>query len=156
MHPANGTYSAIDLSITDASLIQDFNWSVHDDLCGSDHFPTILESVTTTPQSSVPRWNFNKADWGRFADLCHEKITLDTFQDDSDPIQSFTNVLTAIATECIAKTSTTTRIRKPWFTYECKDAIKKRKKAEKTFKIHPTAVNLNVYKQVRAQTRRTN
>ena len=46
LHPASGTYTAIDLSITNSELIQDFKWYVHDDLCGSDHFPTVLESFT--------------------------------------------------------------------------------------------------------------
>ena len=40
IHPATGSFSAIDLSICSPSLFMDFNWVVHDDLCGSDHFPT--------------------------------------------------------------------------------------------------------------------
>ena len=43
LHPGNGAYSAIDLTVTDGALLQDFSWKVHDDLCGSDHFPIILE-----------------------------------------------------------------------------------------------------------------
>ena len=73
-------------------LVQDFKWYVHDDLCGSDHFPTVLESFTPCPTNSVPRWNFNKADWDRFVGLCKEKITADTFQHDTDPIESFSNL----------------------------------------------------------------
>ena len=42
IHPATGSFSAIDLSICSPSLFMDFNWVVHDDLCGSDHFPTFL------------------------------------------------------------------------------------------------------------------
>jgi len=155
LHPASGTYSSIDISIATATLLSDFNWSVHDDLCGSDHFPTVLKSVNSSPQLSISRWNFTKADWDQFAVLCHEKITLDTFQDEADPIESFTNILTAISTKCIAKTSSVPRIRKPWFNSTCKDAVKQRKKAEKRFRAHPTTANLNIYKQVRAQTRRT-
>ena len=48
LHPATGTYSAIDLTITDPSLLQDFTWSVHGDSCGSDHFPIVLEPTTAT------------------------------------------------------------------------------------------------------------
>jgi hypothetical protein len=39
LHPGNGSYSSIDVSIVDPSLLLDLNWTVHDDLCGSDHFP---------------------------------------------------------------------------------------------------------------------
>ena len=62
LHSASGTYTALDLSITNPELIQDFKWYVHGDLWGSDHFPTVLESFTPCPTNSVPRWNFNKAD----------------------------------------------------------------------------------------------
>ena len=34
LHPATGTYSAIDLSICDPSLFLDYNWKVHDDTWG--------------------------------------------------------------------------------------------------------------------------
>ena len=43
LHPGNGSYSFIDLTIIDPSLLLDLHWSVHDDLCGSDHFPVIVE-----------------------------------------------------------------------------------------------------------------
>jgi hypothetical protein len=48
LHPGNGSYSAIDLTVTDPSLHLDFSWKVHDDLCGSDHFPIVLESLHST------------------------------------------------------------------------------------------------------------
>jgi hypothetical protein len=48
LHPGNGSYSAIDFTVTDLSLLLDFSWKVHDDLCGSDHFPIILESLHST------------------------------------------------------------------------------------------------------------
>ena len=39
LHPATGTYTSLDLSICFPTLLLDFDWKVHDDLCGSDHFP---------------------------------------------------------------------------------------------------------------------
>ena len=155
LHSASGTYTAIDLSITNSELIQDFKWYVHDDLCGSDHFLTVLESFTPCPTNSVPRWNFNKADWDRFVGLCKEKITADTFQHDTDPIESFSNLLINIASDSIPKTSIVPCIKKPWFTQICKDSVKQRKKAEKYFRLHPSPANLNLYKQLQAKTRRT-
>ena len=136
-------------------LIQDFKWYVHDDLCASDHFPTVLQSFTPCPTNSVPRWNFNKGDWDRFVGLCKEKITSDTFQHDTDPIESFSNLLINIASDSIPKTSTVPRIKKPWFTQICKDSVKQRKKAEKYFRLHPSPANLNLYKQLQAKTCRT-
>ena len=51
-HPASGTYSALDVSIADPANVDEFMWSVHDDNCGSDHFPTILDAIS--PSSDVP------------------------------------------------------------------------------------------------------
>ena len=44
LHPGTGIYSAIDLTLADASIFLDYSWKVHDDTCGSDHFPIILEN----------------------------------------------------------------------------------------------------------------
>ena len=87
--------------------------------------------------------------------LCKETITADTFQHDTDPIESFSNLLINIASDFIPKTSTVHRIKKPWFTQICKDSVKQRKKAEKYFRLHPSPANLNLYKQLQAKTRRT-
>ena len=63
LHPCNGFYSAIDLTVTDPSLLLlDFSWNVHDDLCGSDHFPIILESLHSTVGERPTRYKFDKAD----------------------------------------------------------------------------------------------
>ena len=63
LHPATGTYSSIDLSICDSSLLTDFDWKVHDDLCGSDHFPVVLEHVSADLNKRTPRFKFEKANW---------------------------------------------------------------------------------------------
>jgi hypothetical protein len=43
IHPATGSKTSIDLTICDPSLVMDLSWMVHDDLCGSDHYPLLLE-----------------------------------------------------------------------------------------------------------------
>jgi len=43
IHPATGSTSALDL-ICGPSLVLDYEWNIHEDLCGSDHFPVILTS----------------------------------------------------------------------------------------------------------------
>ena len=63
LHPVNGSYSAIDLTVTDPSLLLDFSWKVHDDLCGRDHFPIILESLNSTVGERPTRYKYDKADW---------------------------------------------------------------------------------------------
>ena len=53
-HSVYNSTSAIDLAVAYPSIALDFQWSVHDDLCGSDHFPIFLTSYaednTTHPR----------------------------------------------------------------------------------------------------------
>jgi hypothetical protein len=44
IHPATGSKTSIDLTICDPSLVVDLSWRVHDDLCGSDHYPIIVSN----------------------------------------------------------------------------------------------------------------
>ena len=56
----------------------------------------------------------------------------------------------------IPKTSTNSkRIKILWFTEECKEDIKARKKAERLLNKFPTSVNLNNFRISRAKTHRT-
>ena len=52
--------SQIDLSVCDPSLVLDFEWRVHDDLCGSDHYPIILSSTSSNPTFLPERLNLKK------------------------------------------------------------------------------------------------
>ena len=45
LHPATGTYTSLDLSICFPTLLLDYDWKVHDNLCGSDHFTFILSNI---------------------------------------------------------------------------------------------------------------
>ena len=61
LHPATGTYSAIDLTICDPYLFLDYNWKIHDDTCESDHFLILLENTTDEWSKRTPSWNLGKA-----------------------------------------------------------------------------------------------
>ena len=43
----HGSYFSIDFSIVDPSLLIDLEWSIHDDLCGSYHFPIFVNTNDT-------------------------------------------------------------------------------------------------------------
>jgi hypothetical protein len=93
LHPATGHYSSLDLSICSPTLFLDYEFKVHDDLCGSDHFPTFLTSVTPVTSGQIPRWKFSKANWEKFNALCHSKLYPDRFKDLDDPISEFSTIL---------------------------------------------------------------
>ena len=155
LHPATGTYSPLDLAICSPVLLEEFDWSVHDDLCGSDHFPTILKATSSSSSELNPKWKFSKADWTKFATLCLENLTPKVLINTSDPIQSFSDALINIADNTIPKTSTAPRVHVPWFNNDCRQARRQRKRAEKCFSIHPTTQNLSSVKISRAKARRT-
>ena len=63
LHSGNGSYSAIDLSFASPSIFDRFSWAVHDDCCGSDHFPIVLKATESDTELKHPRWKFKQADW---------------------------------------------------------------------------------------------
>ena len=154
LHPGYGTYSAIDLTISVPSLLLDFSWRVEDDLCGSDHFPIIVELLGPPLEQREPKWKLDKADWHSFQLKCQEKL-IGEVADGPDAVREFTDVLISIAEETVPKTSTTPkRIKIPWFDDDCKKAIKDRKKAQRKFYRQPTQENLTSFKIARARARR--
>ncbi|VDI29762.1 Hypothetical predicted protein [Mytilus galloprovincialis] len=139
LHPGNGSYSSIDITIGDPSLLLDYSWRVHDDLCGSDHFPIVLEHLFTSAQQRVPRWKLDKADWSLFRNLCQAELQSKMFETVQDPILTFNTVLTSIADRTIPKTSANPKHpSKPWFDDACDQAIGDRKKYERRFNQQPT------------------
>ena len=69
LHPATGTYSAIDLTICDLNWFLDYNWKVYDDTWVRDHFPILLENSTDELSKRSPSWNLGKANWDGFKKL---------------------------------------------------------------------------------------
>ena len=132
LHPGNGSYSSIDLTIVDPSLLLDLHWSVHDDFSGSDHFPIIFEGNDPVKTDCTENWKLNKADWTLFENLCWQNILTEEFENETDPVQKFTDSLIHIASKYIPKISTSSkRIKTPWFTEDCKQEIYKPGKKQK-------------------------
>ena len=77
LHSGSGSQSAIDLSICDPSLYLDFSWKLHDDLCGSDHFPVIIHSDMAVPSVTNSTWKLSKADWDTFSNRAISDLEAD-------------------------------------------------------------------------------
>ena len=157
---SSGTFSAIDLTLSDPATFIEYNWRVHEDSCGSDHFPIIIENTKpgkSDPQtvSKTPRWNFKKANWQAYKKLCLDTLIPETNTNQEEPIIHFTNTLIDIANKTIPKTTTSPKHNNPWFTEECKTMIRVRQRILRKFKTNPSSENLDKYRQQRAKTRRT-
>ena len=99
-----GRRSHLDLAICDPSVHLDFEWSVSDDLSGSDHFPCYLHPTSNSAESLPQRWNFKRADWDKFSALCSSRLAEVSLETD-DPAATFTDVLIQCAKEAIPLTS---------------------------------------------------
>ena len=155
LHPGYGTYSAIDLSLSDPTLFLDFEWSVLNDTHGSDHFPVVLKYNGKPTDSHTPRWKLNKADWILFTELCLQTIVSDKYENYEEPVEAFSRDLIEIANRSIPKSKVNSfHISKPWFDSEVKEAIKARKKSLRKFNSQPTEANLTEFKMLRARARR--
>ena len=151
IHPASGSKSAIDLSIATADVGSNYSWAVHDDLCGSDHFPLIIQSHTPLKLQSISRWKLHKADWDTYIQKCSVLVNE---QSSIHSIPEFTDAIISIAATVIPKSNSSSKHRrKSWFTWECKIAVNNRKKALQIFNHNPTSLNLSNYKIIQAKTR---
>ena len=72
LHPGNVSYSAIELTVTDPSLLLEFSWKVHGDHCRSDHLPITLESLSSTIGKDLHDKNVTKLT-GICTNRCSEK-----------------------------------------------------------------------------------
>ena len=49
VHPGSGSASELDLSVCSLPLVLGYEWSAHDDLCGSDHF-SVIQTATSNDE----------------------------------------------------------------------------------------------------------
>ena len=149
LDPSSSTYSAMDLTLCDTSLFLDFTWRVYEDTCGSDHSPIVLESLH--PQDDdLPRWRLNKANWEEFRSQCQKHLIVNN----TETIPEFSKKLINIAKTCIPHNPTIHKRDRPWFSKECKVAIRLRRAALRKFNTEPTTSNLISFKFHRANARK--
>ncbi|GFO00797.1 RNA-directed DNA polymerase from mobile element jockey [Plakobranchus ocellatus] len=105
--------SAINLAVASPSIAAEYSWAAQSDLCGSDHFPIFLNFTSNFSNNvNATSFNFKKADWNRFRDLC--KLSLD---DSVADIEQFTSKLLDAARSSIPfHKGTKNKTRVPWFT----------------------------------------
>ena len=114
LKPYTGSYSAIDISISDPSSYIDYTWKVHNNLCGNDHFHIILEShnlsMTTT---DLPAWKQIRSTDNNLKTYAIENPNSTVL------IKHFTETI-GIANETIPKISPLNRCNALWFNKSAK------------------------------------
>ena len=153
-HVQTGTFSNIDLSISSADAELDFTWQVLEDLHGSDHFPILLKKVDGIPTNGVPRWKIEHADWSLFGSLVGMQTPIEDFTSVQEAIDHFTSRIHLAAESAIPRgTGHFLRPPVPWWSDECREAVRARKAALRQLKRRPSNETLVHYKKMRGEAR---
>ena len=141
-------------SLCSAVLAPMLAWRVHNDLCGSDHFPVILDflNLYQAPRK-LPHWHLKRADWNRYETRVQLVDQGDLPLNDS---VAYLNREILRAARCsIPQSGRTPRRRSvPWWNRELVVARRRRNRALRVFNRYPTAGNLNAVRQSQAYIRR--
>jgi len=150
IHPATGSSSAIDLSICSLDIFLHIQWKTLEDLCGIDHYLISISYGSTETSSAIPSGKLCKADCLSFSREGKEQLGC------SISLDEFSEKIIAIANNNIPKSKFSVRRHNTvWFSDTCKEAIKKKKKSLRKVKSSPTSENIQQYKIIWGQTRKT-
>ena len=154
-HVQSGTTSAIDLSFCTPDIAPDVQWTVFDDLHGSDHFPIRMEFLDQQPQPCEPRLLLRRADWDAF-----EAMTYMDEVDETMSVDEMTNLITqtlkvAASNAIPCSRGGTVRHKVPWWTDACTVANLERKTALRRYQRTRTEVDKIAYKRARARAQYT-
>ena len=106
---------------------------------------SLLRGVLPRPK----RWCTRRADWEAFTRECLAHLTPEV-----DDYDDFIVRLTQICDSTIPKSSGRPRKHNPWFSEECRVALREKRKAYRRAMKFPTPANFTLYKRARARCRR--
>ena len=142
----NKQNSNIDLAITNLTNFCKWNYFIHEDLSGSDHFPILMSHKMN---KVIISRSFNKINYATINEnMSKLQIT------DNMSIESHNNIIIKTLQTALEKTpnsqQNTSKVKKynVWWNIECKKAVKNRKKAFQKFKSYPTTKHWLEYKRL--------
>lgn len=146
INPINGELSFIDLSFSNASLVQRIEWNVLSNLTSSDHFPILIKIIPRHNDTSyvAERWNLKSPDQPLFTEFLElSKIKNPEILSINQLTEILTNLIINTGNLTIAKTKTKDQKPKvPWWNQNIKEAINAKEEALKKFKKQTTRMIL--------------
>jgi ribonuclease HI/endonuclease/exonuclease/phosphatase family metal-dependent hydrolase len=162
LNAANGTFSAIDLTLCSPTLAPKTAWEVEPYLHSSDHYPIKLHlhGLRHAPDSQrQPRWNMQYADFQKFAEEVDKQLPLLNEEEDIDNILNrFNKVILEAAHKHVRKVGylSPQRLRTvPWWNAKCAETVAQCKRTFHKMKRNPTIENIINFKKARAKKRFT-
>jgi len=149
-------WSVLDLSIVSADVASRCNATVHNEFIGSDHSIVQIAIQGSDPptKTHIPRWNFQRANWQRFSNLCDLSLPSISMELEQSYQLCETSILQA-ATASISQTKYSEKISVPWWNVECDRAIKNKKHAFNRMKRTRSQTDIIIFKRCRVKARRT-
>ena len=152
---SSGDLSHIDLTVVSNDIAHLIDWNTDKDLHSSDHFPIHLQLYTPDPVPNLPPmfagWNVHKANWTAFQ-MCNDFVfNHDLGIENCDII---TQALVENAQIHIPIRNGNSKYQCPWWSAECRDAIRDRRRAQNRMRRDPHSLFLRIeYRKARAKTR---
>lgn len=155
--------SVVDLSICSAQLSSSLSWHILDSTHGSDHFPILISfpfSIPLLPRPSpMLKYNLSNVDWKVFKNRVDNRLSNLPSIDEGGVVTSsvaLAKIITEAADETFPlKNSASGKIPSPpWWDFECSQSIKRRKEAERRYRLSMTNENFEFYMQVARDTKK--
>ena len=153
---SSGDLSHIDLTVVSTDIAHLLDWTTDKDLHSSDHFPIRIQLYNPDPIPDMPPiftgWNVRKANWMEFQMSNNFIFNPDFGIENCDII---TDTLVENALIHIPIRNGNSKYQCPWWSAECRDAIRERRRAQNRLRRNPHSQFLRIeYRKAKAKTRR--
>ena len=140
--------------MTSPDALMDFDWSVLDDLHGSDHFPIILSNGDSIPVSRASRWCTERANWSLFKELSHIELDCSELPTIEEAVFYLNSIYINAGKQSIPKTTGRFHRRPvPWWNVQCRLRHRAMRAAFTRYRRHRCAHYLISFKKARARFR---
>lgn len=160
VNSSNGNLSAIDLSLSSATISPNLEWDVIPELSSSDHFPIKITLSYTNPHETHtrnPKWKLSNADWSTFQTEIEKNIINSSFPNENtveENIEQFSKLIYDTASNIFEQHSYSgKRPPVPWWNKNIKHAIRNKKTSYNKYKRTKQIQDFIEFKKNKAQVR---
>jgi len=118
-------WSLLDLAIVSNAIASNCSTTITNNFLGSDHsiIHRTVNGVHLQETEFLPKWNFAKANWPKFADMC-DRTLLSISPNLEHSYQLFETCVLEASKEFIRQSKPYAKITVPWWNKECEQAVK--------------------------------
>ena len=154
----NRSSSVLDLALMSKEIAINFHWENTFNSLNSDH--NLIKITSNLQSDSIydkdnPKWNFKKANWPLFTQICEKEITEEIIVDNPERMYNkLEDIIITAAKKCIPLKKSSRFKKKIWWNEQCTQALKLRNKARNKAKHTKDLHDFIEYKKQKAIARR--